>query len=304
MLDSETASDISGYLSIICWFIVFIPQLWENYVRKSGDGVSMTFLVIWLAGDIFNLAGVILQDLLPTMFLLALWYTIADIGLIWQVIYYQRLPDLVYDEEEVSLLDNEHGHSSSNNSSNNSDNTNKNKNKKNYTSIQKHPYDKNFKYNKMTIWFNIISAFTIFLIFLASCLAYGWKHYYQHDHQHHRHNEEEGALNEILWLPQVFGWASAILYIGSRIPQIVQNFRKKSTEGLSLGMFLCALFGNIFFTLSIFLRSTDPQYLLINLSWIVGSCGTLVFDFTIFTQFYIYKSKKGHQHRKSHDYVE
>lgn len=27
----------------------------------------MTFLVIWLAGDVFNLVGVILQDLLPTM---------------------------------------------------------------------------------------------------------------------------------------------------------------------------------------------------------------------------------------------
>jgi hypothetical protein len=32
---------------------------------------------------------------------------------------------------------------------------------------------------------------------------------------------------------------------------------------------------------SIFLRSIDPTYLLINLSWIIGSCGTLVFDFTV-----------------------
>lgn len=27
----------------------------------------MTFLIIWLAGDIFNLLGVIMQDLLVTM---------------------------------------------------------------------------------------------------------------------------------------------------------------------------------------------------------------------------------------------
>jgi len=27
----------------------------------------MTFLVIWLAGDVFNLLGVIMQDLLVTM---------------------------------------------------------------------------------------------------------------------------------------------------------------------------------------------------------------------------------------------
>ena len=41
--------------------------MWENYRRKSGDGLSMTFLVIWLAGDVFNLLGVIMQDLLVTM---------------------------------------------------------------------------------------------------------------------------------------------------------------------------------------------------------------------------------------------
>jgi hypothetical protein len=42
-------------------------QLWENYKRKNGDGLSFSFLVIWLAGDVFNLIGVIMQDLLVTM---------------------------------------------------------------------------------------------------------------------------------------------------------------------------------------------------------------------------------------------
>ncbi|CEI97591.1 Putative FAFR605Cp [Rhizopus microsporus] len=66
-MDPSLASSITGYLSILCWLIVFTPQLWENYRRKSGDGLSMTFLVIWLAGDVFNLLGVIMQDLLVTM---------------------------------------------------------------------------------------------------------------------------------------------------------------------------------------------------------------------------------------------
>ncbi|CAO3607040.1 unnamed protein product [Cunninghamella blakesleeana] len=290
MIDLELASNLTGYLSIICWIIVFIPQLWENYVRKSGDGISMTFLTIWLAGDIFNLAGVILQDLLPTMFLLALWYTVADLGLIWQVIYYQRLPEKPFNDEEVSLMND--GHSSSNN----------------YNTIKSQQQQKESKvyhHEKMTLWFNIISAITILLVFIVSCISYGWNHYYHHDHHHspsHDHDGQEENLNEMLWFPQLLGYISCVLYIGSRIPQIVQNYRKKSTEGLSLGMFLCALFGNIFFTMSIFLRSTDPEYLLINLSWIAGSCGTLVFDFIIFAQFYIYGSKK--EHRKSHDYVE
>jgi hypothetical protein len=48
-------------------FYTYSRQLLENYRRKSGDGLSMTFLVIWLAGDVFNLLGVIMQNLLVTM---------------------------------------------------------------------------------------------------------------------------------------------------------------------------------------------------------------------------------------------
>jgi hypothetical protein len=42
-------------------------QLHENYQRQSGSGLSLSFLVIWLVGDLFNLAGVILQKLMFTM---------------------------------------------------------------------------------------------------------------------------------------------------------------------------------------------------------------------------------------------
>jgi uncharacterized protein with PQ loop repeat len=44
------------------------------------------------------------------------------------------------------------------------------------------------------------------------------------------------------------GWLSALLYVGSRIPQLVKNYKNRSTEGLSIGMFLCAVMGNIFYT--------------------------------------------------------
>lgn len=42
-------------------------QLQENYRRKNGDGLSLTFLLIWLAGDLFNLAGIIMEKLMFTM---------------------------------------------------------------------------------------------------------------------------------------------------------------------------------------------------------------------------------------------
>lgn len=42
-------------------------QLYENYRLKNTDGVSVQFLLLWIFGDIFNLLGVILEDLLVTM---------------------------------------------------------------------------------------------------------------------------------------------------------------------------------------------------------------------------------------------
>jgi hypothetical protein len=52
-------------------------------------------------------------------------------------------------------------------------------------------------------------------------------------------------------LGQVFGYLSAALYLGSRLPQIWLNWRRKSTEGVSLLFFLFACLGNLTYVLSI-----------------------------------------------------
>lgn len=36
--------------------VVYSPQILENYHLKSGEGLSVYFVLIWLAGDISNLA--------------------------------------------------------------------------------------------------------------------------------------------------------------------------------------------------------------------------------------------------------
>ena len=66
-LDVEAISGILGSISIACWVVVFTPQIVENFRRKSAEAVSTWFIIIWLAGDIFNIAGAVLQDLLATM---------------------------------------------------------------------------------------------------------------------------------------------------------------------------------------------------------------------------------------------
>lgn len=59
------------------------------------------------------------------------------------------------------------------------------------------------------------------------------------------HPGQEIDLSQLHLIPQLFGWGSAILYCVSRIPQIMQNFRNESVQGLSLVMFIFSVVGNL-----------------------------------------------------------
>ncbi|GAV29182.1 hypothetical protein PMKS-002664 [Pichia membranifaciens] len=89
-------------------------------------------------------------------------------------------------------------------------------------------------------------------------------------------------------LAQTFGWLCAMLYLGSRIPQILLNFERKSCDGISFLFFLFACLGNVTYVVSILAVSTGRNYLLVNSSWLIGSSGTLAEDFIIFCQFFMY----------------
>jgi hypothetical protein len=96
-------------------------------------------------------------------------------------------------------------------------------------------------------------------------------------------------------LGNILAWASASIYLLSRIPQIVKNMKRGSVEGLSPIMFFCAVMGNATYATSMFVKGGD---LIGSLPFLVGSLGTLGFDFTILCQFVYYSGKN--PHRKKH----
>ena len=53
--------------------VVYSPQIVENYRLKSGEGLSVLFVVIWLLGDLCNLIGAVMAGLLPTVIILAIY---------------------------------------------------------------------------------------------------------------------------------------------------------------------------------------------------------------------------------------
>jgi solute carrier family 66 (lysosomal lysine-arginine transporter), member 1 len=122
---------------------------------------------------------------------------------------------------------------------------------------------------------------------------------------HQRIKPDDSDLSFSLW-GQIFGYLCAVLYLGSRIPQILLNYRRRSTEGVSMLFFLFACIGNLTYVLSIV--AYEPRcagqhgkcaegeaakiyglYILVNASWLLGSLGTLFLDFAIFCQFFMYR---------------
>ncbi|QID87900.1 Cationic amino acid transporter [Saccharomyces pastorianus] len=296
-LNGSTLSGISGSISISCWIIVFVPQIYENFYRKSSDGLSLLFVILWLAGDVFNLMGAVLQNLLSTMIILAAYYTVADVILLGQCLWYDNeekpavdpihlspanpmnenvLHD-VFNEQQPLLntqgqanhIDEEMATPSSNGDVAGDD----------LRKANSRNFVKDVCIVAGVVFVGVVSWYVTY------CLNY---------------TQSPPVENlplpvpelEINWLAQIFGYLSAMLYLGSRIPQILLNFKRKSCEGISFLFFLFACLGNITFIFSVVVISLDWKYLILNASWLVGSIGTLFMDFVIFSQFFIYKGNK------------
>ncbi|KAI9596836.1 PQ loop repeat-domain-containing protein [Syncephalis fuscata] len=90
----------------------------------------------------------------------------------------------------------------------------------------------------------------------------------------------------------IISWTCTVLYLTSRIPQIYKNYKRQSAEGLSVFMFMFAAIGNFTYVASIFARSTSVENIKHALPFLIGSGGTLIFDMTIFMQFYYYTQKE------------
>ncbi|CAO3625379.1 unnamed protein product [Cunninghamella blakesleeana] len=204
-----------------------------------------------------------------TMLLLALYYLFADSLLMGQVIYYRYKSGGTLFENDFFKQDQIIIEEESNN-------------EHDPLIAQQQHLKYRHKQSEQTRW--IVRLFFISSILLWSFLLIGSGLYFFWPWA-----TKKVDLSQLHLLPQLLGWASAILYCCSRIPQIMHNFRTESVEGLSLTMFVFSVVGNLTYCVSIFAKSMDRTFLLINFPWLLGSGGTLFFDFTIFFQFYTYR---------------
>ncbi|KAE8222737.1 hypothetical protein CF319_g4119 [Tilletia indica] len=298
----EHASIVVGFLSIACWVTVYSPQLLENYRNKSAEGLSTLFVLIWLAGDALNWLGALLQGLLWTQIALAGYYVFCDIALLWQAYYYTKyylngvrierhplahgniVPSTINGthaaSESTPLLHGGANHPSASAITNAS-----------AISISRRPSRK----QQLLLWGTAIG----FVASVGVIAFFVFKPATSPDQSKPPHFEPPspdgpGAgipKHKWRWDAQIYGWSSALLYLISRIPQIIKN-RKTYCEGLSMALFVFALLGNSTYVASIMLKSLDPEYLLENASWLVGSLGVVFLDFIVLAQFVKYAPER------------
>ena len=342
LLCSNPSDTLFRSISIACWVVVFSPQIIENFRRSSADGLSLTFVITWLVGDVFNILGAVLQGVLPTITILAVYYTFADMALLGQCFYYRGFTfsdALIMDppsggqeplEEDVTeespLLWRETSkdanyyprpivksagtipeYSSSSVSVKHVDATHLSPTMPLIpTSSPINPSSQPSA--ARSVFYNICALFAVCLIGII-----GW--YLSSRYSNDRNTPSHGSIHFNIW-GQTFGYLCAIFYLGSRIPQILLNYRRRSTDGVSILFFLFACVGNLTFILSIF--AYEPtcarleggaeagkgdcetgewgrrygRYVLANASWILGSAGTLLLDLVIFGQFWLYRGAK------------
>lgn len=245
-----------------------------NDVSRS-EGVSLVFLIVWFLGDIANLMGALWADLLPNVVLLAVWFCFADAFELSSAIYYRFFytperhaepssatgPQLLSGMNDAESLDN-------------------------VPLVESEIDEPRTSKSKSSVWIRYcLPVLGVLLIGTIGFLFSGSP----------KDNDETGNSDidsPIALGPQVLGYMSAMLYLTARIPQIIQNYRKQSVYGLSLLFFIFSTCGNITYAAQILLFSTESRYIVLNMSWLLGSLGTVSQDAIIFTQFYIYRERR------------
>ncbi|KAK4896398.1 hypothetical protein LTR27_005610 [Elasticomyces elasticus] len=289
---NEALSGITGSISLAAWVFLLLPQLLENYQQGSAEGISLSFLLIWFVGDVTNLAGAVWAGLVPTVTALAIYFCFADAILISQCLFYRSVnkkhPSTTSpDDERTTLLNpstttpkkpRQNSTSSIPGSLTRTRTTSSSaQNPAHLTAI---PEEKSISKSR-TYAKNTLSVFLILAVGTAGwAIAYKTGAWRPQPTGRHEETDEGTPLGA-----SILGYASAVCYLGARIPQILKNQRERSCEGLSLLFFVLSVVGNATYGAGILFHSLEKRYVLTNLPWLIGSLGTMVEDGVIFAQF-------------------
>lgn len=281
-------SNINGSVSFLSSFVSLFPQIIETYKDKTVEGLSPLFLMCWLCGDITSLIGALMTGQLKFQIALAIYFLFNDLFVCCQYYYYgvlheNKLATVGHETVPVisSLIDDgiitvdENGLQNTDSRPE----TNMEGSRLSNSSIYS-----GSRATRSLLANALVSVKSSNAQQILSSLQVPPNAPYP-DHT------GRGQMGVTL------SWLGASFYVGARIPQLIKNYQRKSTDGLSPFLFATTLLGNITYNISIFtscnfLDTEDKMAFIFNeLPFIFGSAGTVAFDLIYFYQYYVLYSR-------------
>lgn len=249
---------IFSTVSNALWLFVFIPQLYQNYKAKDSKGLSLLLLFCLIIGDIFSIISAHAKHLNPVIIYAAAYHIVLDVIIISQILYYRRQSILI---QVGTIIQDRITESSP------------------LIDVSDESEDFISKYRYFSLTLSEISFVILSVLAVIGTQVFMFLN-----------------KNEIDITADIIAWLATAIFMLARIPQIILNFTRKSTKGLSLLSFIIINIANFFFLLSVLIilydlnPNTYMDYIKANIQWIVGSSSTTLFDCVIFYQFYKYRN--------------
>lgn len=315
----DIAGVIFGLTNILFWLFAQAPQLVENYRNKTAESLSWLFLFIWLVGDIANFLGCIYTNQTRVQFFTAVYFLIMDLLVLLQWVYYTRInaaKAVIDDKDPINTDDsaltppasptNPHLPLLTASASDSS------------APVSPRPTSYNSTIDSATADVETGRAPRLYVLgallpllalplfadaapgtdtvaalltsaaplarLVASPLATASL----------PECDSTAAVSHSAYVVGVVcAWVSATMYLYARIPQIIHNHRRKSTEGLSLGLFLSSTLANFFYVFAVFLPDTSvlsgSNFWLTTFAYLLGCIFTNVLSIIILVQMWIYR---------------
>jgi len=261
----------------VLWLFIFIPQLYINYKTKSSHAISLLLILSLFFGEILSVISAIAKELNNAIIFTIFYHIILNLILIFQIIYYrimERVNERTTNERTNRDTTNEW--------------TNENINYDIIYNIEELSFNNeltpllhNFRLCEYKFLyfskFEFIFLIVIFINVLLSIIFFPF-------------------IKSNLIITNLIAWLATFIFTLSRVPQIVLNLKRKSTEGLSLTSFIILNISNLLFLSTILILLLDIpkeqhlEYIQHNIQWIIGVFSSFIMDLIIFYQFYKYKT--------------
>ncbi|RMX91299.1 hypothetical protein D0868_14070 [Hortaea werneckii] len=341
-------SNVLGTLSIVAWLFAQLPQIYKNWSLGSTSGLSIYFLVEWCLGDISNLLGALFTHQAKWQVAIGGYYVFVDLCLVGQWIWYEKLKHGNMMRKAWLRRDSDRSHpgamaevidglsvdgSSSGGDRHSNDDTKKGKAASRPRIIFRQPtFERERKPSEHqpssspsatprgTTIHRVTTASSSSplrspsprTLLLLACLA-ALTHATPLPTTSHLTTSTTTQPTPLETAGTILSWLSTALYLTSRLPQLLKNFSRKSTAGLSPTLFLAAFGGNFFYSAALLANplawsdmgpyggggwagaqgSKRAEWIGAALPFFLGAAGVLGLDGGVGVQFLLYGGGSG-----------